>query len=189
VKPKPCSLRLLGRPVWCVGAPETRCRRPGEMPLHHVRLVPGRPTGRTTGASALPSAISRLTWRSPPARIVPPHARRGSLSPFHGRAATEPRPRPGSVAGFAAPSPRQHKDPPSRPRHRQLQRAQGTWHNALEPSKAHTWACGIMYALGQLNFLSDRAKPKACSLSEPSCYSIENTASVDFSTGNAVLKI
>jgi hypothetical protein len=96
---------------------------------------------------------------------------------------------PEFVAGFAAPSPRQHKDSPSRHRRRQLQRAQGTWHNAPEPSKAHTWACGIMYALGQLNFLSDRAKPKACNLSEPSCYSIENTASVDFSTGNAVLKI
>jgi PAB1-binding protein PBP1 len=72
VKPKPCSSRLLGRPGWCVGAPETRCRRPGEMPLHHVRLVPGRPTGRTTGASALPSAISRLTWRGSPARTAPP---------------------------------------------------------------------------------------------------------------------
>jgi hypothetical protein len=46
-----------------------------------------------------------------------------------------------------------------------------------------------MYAVGQLNFLSDRAKPKACSLSKPSYYRIENTASVDFSTGNAVLKI
>jgi hypothetical protein len=72
MEPEACSLRLLGRPVWRVGVPETRCRRPGEMPLHHERLVPGRPTGRTAGASALPSAISRLTWRSSPARTAPP---------------------------------------------------------------------------------------------------------------------
>jgi len=46
-----------------------------------------------------------------------------------------------------------------------------------------------MYAFGQLNFLSDRAKPKACSLSESSCYSTENIASLNVSTGNAMLKI
>jgi hypothetical protein len=183
---KPCSSRLLGRPVWCVGAPETRCGRPGEMPLHNVRLVPGRPTGRTTGASALPSAyiptdVAQLASEDSVSLM---RARSAITISWQSRDLD-----PEFVAGFAAPSPRQHKDPPSRHRHHQPQRAQGTWHNALEPSKAHTWACGIMYALDQLNFLSDRAKPTACSLSEPSCYSIENTGFVDFSTGNALLKI
>jgi hypothetical protein len=84
-----------------------------------------RRTRRTTGASVSPSAISRLTWRSSPARIVPPRARPGSPSPFHGRAAAEPRSRR-RIRGI---SPHHHRterlDPLLRHGRRQLQRAEG----------------------------------------------------------------
>ena len=57
-----------GRPF---PAPDQRLR-PGSMSLHHVRLVHGSPTRPTTGASALSSAISPLTWCSSTARTAPP---------------------------------------------------------------------------------------------------------------------
>src|SRR6516225_6523796 len=47
--------------------------RPGEMSLHHVRLVHGSPpTPSNDRHIGLAIRISRRAWRSAPARTVPP---------------------------------------------------------------------------------------------------------------------
>jgi len=132
--------------------------RPGEMSLHRVCLVHGSPPNRWNDRRIgfairyIPAGLVQLAGEDS-ATLVRGEDR-------HHHFMSEPRPTRTSTRNswrFTAPSPSAMpgssiaapKSPATTSRRR--------WRSAAEPGKAHTWACGFMYALGQLNFLSDKA--------------------------------
>ncbi len=125
---------------------------PGEMSLDYVRVVhgspPDPPNDRRIGFAIryIPTIVAQLAGEDSASLV-----RGEDPSPFHAGAAAEPRSRPGNSWPFTAPSPSATPGSsiaaPTSPATTSRRRS----HNAAEPSKAHTWACGFMYALGQGN--------------------------------------
>jgi hypothetical protein len=123
--------------------------RPGEMSLHHVRLVHGSPP--TTDASALSPAISRLTWRSSPARIVP--SVRGEDR--HRHFIPAPQPRRDLDLEFVAlhpPSPSAARGSSIAARTSRARTSRRRWRRAAEPARG-----GVGVQSSRLHLYSDCA--------------------------------